>query len=226
MLQPPGEHPATQSPAVPGIMSNTTLTTLDLIRHGEPVGGRKYRGQIDDPLSEKGWSQMWHAVGDFDHWHHIVSSPLSRCREFGMSLAQQLQIPLSLEPRLQEVGFGDWEGRTAQEISATEPDLLFNFKRDPVAHRPSGAESIAAFYQRVSQAWDELSLRFEGQHVLVVCHAGVIRMILAHVLGMPASNAYRIQVASAAVSRIVIERRDSASHANLVFHDSILVKKQ
>jgi alpha-ribazole phosphatase len=29
-------------------------TTLDLMRHGEPVGGRRYSGQIDDPLSEKG----------------------------------------------------------------------------------------------------------------------------------------------------------------------------
>ena len=41
------------------------LTTIDLIRHGEPVGGRKYRGQTDDPLSEKGWEQMWKAVGDY-----------------------------------------------------------------------------------------------------------------------------------------------------------------
>ncbi|MHB1590203.1 MAG: histidine phosphatase family protein [Sulfuricella sp.] len=40
-------------------------TTIDLIRHGEPVGGRRYRGRTDDPLSEKGWNQMWTAVGDF-----------------------------------------------------------------------------------------------------------------------------------------------------------------
>jgi len=32
-----------------------TTTTIDLLRHGEPVGGKRYRGQIDDPLSEKGW---------------------------------------------------------------------------------------------------------------------------------------------------------------------------
>ena len=34
-------------------------TVIDLIRHGEPVGGRRYRGHIDDPLSERGWQQMW-----------------------------------------------------------------------------------------------------------------------------------------------------------------------
>ena len=39
-------------------MSEKIVTRIDLIRHGEPVGGRRYRGQIDDPLSEKGWKQM------------------------------------------------------------------------------------------------------------------------------------------------------------------------
>jgi alpha-ribazole phosphatase/probable phosphoglycerate mutase len=39
-------------------MYRKLITTLDLLRHGESVGGRKYRGQTDDPLSEKGWAQM------------------------------------------------------------------------------------------------------------------------------------------------------------------------
>lgn len=205
-------------------MPLTSLTTIDLIRHGEPVGGRKYRGQIDDPLSEKGWMQMRNAVGSFDKWQHIISSPLSRCHEFALSLASQHDIPLSQEPRLREVGFGAWEGLTAAEISVNDADLLFNFKRDPVTYRPPGAETIADFYQRVSLAWQELAVRHDGQHLLVVCHAGVIRMILAHVLGMPAANAYRIQVGSAAISRITIERRGADSHATLVFHDGSLIK--
>ena len=37
-------------------------TTIDLLRHGEPLGGGRYRGQMDDALSEKGWQQMWQAV--------------------------------------------------------------------------------------------------------------------------------------------------------------------
>ena len=205
-------------------MPHTTLTTIDLIRHGEPVGGRKYRGQIDDPLSEKGWAQMHNAVGHFKQWQHIISSPLTRCHEFAHSLAQQHDIPLSVEPRLKEVGFGAWEGKTAAQISTNDADLLFNFKRDPQTYRPQGAETIADFYQRVSLAWDELTTLYDGQHVLIVCHAGVIRMILAHVLGMPPANAYRIQVGSAAVSRISIEKRGTQCHANLVFHDGSLVK--
>ena len=42
------------------MQKETTETIIDLIRHGEPEGGRAFRGHsIDDPLSEKGWQQMW-----------------------------------------------------------------------------------------------------------------------------------------------------------------------
>lgn len=56
-------------------------TTIDLIRHGEPVGGHRYRGHaIDDPLTERGWSQMWDGVGSCNTWDHIITSPLQHCR--------------------------------------------------------------------------------------------------------------------------------------------------
>ena len=50
-------------------------TIIDLIRHGQPVGGRRYRGQIDDPLSERGWEQMWSAVRNPAPWEEIICSP-------------------------------------------------------------------------------------------------------------------------------------------------------
>ena len=64
-------------------------TVIDLIRHGEPIGGRRYRGHgVDDPLSEKGWSQMWQAVGNYNAWHHIITSPLQRCQQFPPAIEQ------------------------------------------------------------------------------------------------------------------------------------------
>lgn len=187
---------------------------LDLIRHGEPVGGRKYRGQIDDPLSDKGWAQMRDAVGSTVPWSRVISSPLTRCRAFAEWLAGQHRLPLSFDSDLQEVGFGAWEGHTADEIEARWPGDLARFKRDPVAARPAGAEPLPDFYGRVSRALETLTAAHANEHLLLVCHAGVMRMALAWALQMPLDKAYRIEVASASLTRL----RFDASGASLIFH--------
>lgn len=197
-------------------MSRTRLTQIDLLRHGEPLGGRRYRGQIDDPLSDKGWQQMRAATAGERPWNAIVSSPLSRCRAFAEELAGQTGLPLSFDARLKEVGFGRWEGRTADQIRADDPDVLFNFKRDPVAYRPEGAEALQDFSARVWAAWDDLLVQHAGGHLLVVAHAGVIRMVLCRVLGLAPAQAYHIQVGSAALARIRVEQQGELSHAALL----------
>jgi alpha-ribazole phosphatase/probable phosphoglycerate mutase len=180
-------------------------TTLDFIRHGEPVGGRKYRGQIDDQLSEKGWAQMRLAVAGQHPWSRIVSSPLLRCRAFAEELAGRLQLPLTFDDRLKEVGFGTWEGKTAAQLDAEDPHQLTRFKADPLNARPPGAEPLQDFYSRVAAGLESLLQTDAGEHILLVCHAGVIRMALAHGLAIPLENAYRIEVPSAGLTRLSYE---------------------
>lgn len=189
-------------------------TTLDMMRHGEPVGGRKYRGQVDDPLSEKGWTQMHAAVGEALPWTRIVSSPLVRCRAFAETLSESHGLPLALDDRLKEVGFGIWEGKTAAEIEADAPGTLARFKADPVNARPAGAEPLAEFHARVSAALDDIVEQHDGQHVLLVGHAGVMRMALAWALRIPLEHAYRIEVATASITRL----RFDDGRASLIFH--------
>ena len=194
------------------------VTTVDLIRHGEPVGGRKYRGQIDDPLSEKGWAQMRNAVGDFCPWQCVISSTLLRCAAFAQELSQRHALPLTLDERLKEIGFGAWEGRTADELEQEDPGALARFFDDPIAHRPAGAEALAEFQDRVVGAWDDLLLHHAGQHILVVGHAGVIRMIIRHVLDMPLKRMFRIHVGNVSITRIGVDARA----ARLLFHGGSL----
>jgi len=189
-------------------------TVLDLMRHGEPVGGRRYRGQIDDPLSELGWAQMRAAVGESVPWTRIVSSPLARCRAFAETLADAHGLPLTLDARLKEVGFGEWEGKSAAEIEQSAPGTLARFKADPVNARPAGAEALADFHARVAAGLDALLVQSPGQHVLLVGHAGVMRMALAWALHIPLEHAYRIEVASASLTRL----RFDDGRASLVFH--------
>jgi alpha-ribazole phosphatase len=194
------------------------VTTIDLMRHGEPVGGRKYRGRTDDPLSEKGWSQMRAAIAEHRPWQHILSSPLSRCRAFAAELAHRHGLPLSVDARFMEVGFGEWEGQTPDQLKAKDPQIIARFRRDPIGQRPPGAEALEDFLARVAAAWNDLLAAHAGKHVLLICHAGVIRMALAHVLGVPLVRTYLIDVPSAGITRITVEGEGPDAVAQLRFH--------
>jgi alpha-ribazole phosphatase/probable phosphoglycerate mutase len=196
-------------------MTAGMVTLIDLMRHGTPVGGRRYRGQIDDPLSEVGWRQMWSAVGDAAPWCHIVSSPLSRCRDFAEAMAERHGLPVTIDARLMEVAFGVWEGRTATELEQAEPGIMHRFYHDPEGHRPAGAEPLDQFSARVVAAWTDMLATHAGRHVLVVTHAGVIRAAMAHLLAAPLATMYRIHVENAGITRF---RMDGQRPPTLQFH--------
>lgn len=177
-------------------------TLIDFIRHGEPVGGRRYRGDgVDDPLSEKGWQQMWTAVGEPVPWQRVVSSPLQRCRAFALALAEKHRLPFSVEQRFREVGQGAWEGLSPDQILRRDPDAYAAFHHDPSRNRPPGAEPLDAFGQRVAEALEEVFSACPGEHVLVVAHAGVIRAALGYVLQSDPVAWYRTRIDNAALTR-------------------------
>ncbi len=192
----------------------TPPTVIDMIRHGEPRGGRRYRGRLDDPLSDKGWQQMWATVADPPPWEQIISSPMARCREFAHSLGEKLAIPVTQDERLREVGFGAWEGKTAAEIKRRDPGVIARFYADPVNNRPRGAEPLDAFSQRVNRAFADALSNYAGRHILIVAHAGVIRAVIARLVDAPPGAMYRIAVENAALIRV---RADGERPPTLVF---------
>ena len=181
-------------------------TRIDIIRHGEPEGGRRYRGHsVDDPLSKLGWQQMWNAVPEKPSWDHIISSPLSRCQRFAEALAETLSIEVSSEDNLKEIGFGSWEGRSPEDIKTNEGDALQRFLKDPVNNRPPGAEPLESFAERVWTVYQDTLTKHHGQHILIVAHAGVIRAISSKILGMSLDDVYsklKIEYAAIATTRI------------------------
>lgn len=184
-----------------------TTTYIDVIRHGEPVGGQRYRGySIDDPLTEKGWSQMRAAVPETPQWQHIVSSPLKRCLEFSQELASDLQVSYSVEDNLKEIGFGDWEGKTPDDILAEDSEALNHFYKDPVHNRPEGAEPLHTFSERVWNAYLSIIKQHHGKHILIVAHAGVARAITANILKMSLDDVYsRLKIEYGAIIRSSID---------------------
>jgi alpha-ribazole phosphatase len=199
-------------------MADTT-TVFDLIRHGEPEGGPMYRGSKDDPLSATGWQQMRDAITDADAWDAIVTSPMQRCIHFARELADRYKIPLHQEARLQEVNFGDWEGRTAEDIMASDGERLRQFWADPVTNTPPGGESIPDFNRRVVESWRYCQRELAGQRVLIVCHGGVIRMIVANVMHTPLKHAFSsLTTPYACRSRIQVDTSIHGHFQSLVAH--------
>lgn len=204
------------------ITDDRVTTLLDFIRHGEPVGGVRYRGQTDDPLSDTGWRQMRAAIGRDRPWDVIVSSSLSRCLAFAEELSEESKLPLEVDDRLKEIGFGEWQGKTREEITLYDPGVLQRFYRDPTTYRPDGAEGLAEFKHRIVAAVNDILNRHSGKHVLVVCHAGTIRMVIGHILDIPLSNLFRIKVANAGITRVEYAEQGEEFLGQLVFHGGAL----
>jgi len=178
-------------------------TIIQLLRHGTPEGGNKFRGHsIDDPLSEKGWQQMNNAIGEHNQWDMVISSPLQRCYAFAQSFADKHNIPLTIDDRLKEVGFGIWEGKSSQQILVQDPAAIKNFYHDPIKYRPKNAEELPLFQKRVSAALQDILTIHNNKRILVVAHAGVIRAAITSVTGSPESAMYRISIGNAALITI------------------------
>ena len=184
--------------------------TVDLLRHGSVQGGDCLRGSQDYPLDAAGLTQMRMAIGADESWQRIVSSPLSRCRVFADELANRDHSPLRLDPRWRELHFGDWEGRSVTRIHAEQPQQLEAFWRDPEAHPPPGGERLSAFSARIEQAWAELGRELQpGQRALLVTHAGVMRVLLCQVLGLPTAAQFRFELPHAARVTLVLDPRQT-----------------
>tara|TARA_R110002167_G_scaffold116633_29_gene291958 strand:- start:541 stop:1167 length:627 start_codon:yes stop_codon:yes gene_type:complete len=203
---------------------NTTM--FDLIRHGEPEGGPMYRGSKDDPLSDIGWQQMRDAITEADHWDAIVTSPMLRCAHFARELADRYQVPLHRDDRLREINFGEWEGRTADEVMASNGEKLSQFWADPVSNTPPGGEPATDFNHRVVESWRHWQQELAGQNVLIVCHGGVIRMVVADAMNIPLKHAFSsLTTPYACRSRVQVDTSTHGRFQSLVAHGAFKTLK-
>jgi alpha-ribazole phosphatase len=104
----------------------------------------------------------------------VFSSPLRRCRELAMQLADALGgEQVRYDERLAEMHFGEWEMRKWDDIRREEIDAWAN---DPVMYRPGQGESVLHMAQRVCAFYEDLQQR-QCESAIVVCHAGTMRLL-------------------------------------------------
>jgi len=189
-------------------MKINRITTIDLLRHGACEGGEIFRGSTDVALSESGWQQMHAALVEETGWRRIFTSPLQRCRVFAEQLAETRELPLHVVDDLRELHFGDWEGRRLQDIEREESATLQQFWRDPMQVTPPNGEAMADFRQRVLNAAEQIINAHAGEHILVIAHGAVIRMLLGEWLQMAMTAFSNIAVPYAGFSRVRIFYRE------------------
>ncbi|MDX2506433.1 MAG: histidine phosphatase family protein [Gammaproteobacteria bacterium] len=178
------------------------FSTVILLRHGQPQGGQVFRGATDDVLTEQGWKQMANAVSGLTDIELIMTSPLRRCCEFAVKLADQRALPLLQLEALKEIDFGQWEGKSAQQIESESSAELHRFWQNPIENTPPAGEPLLEFQQRVIDCWHELIMGNRGKNCLIISHGGVQKVILSEVLKMPVQAMHNIEVPYACSSMI------------------------
>lgn len=198
------------------------MLTVDLLRHGEPEGGQRLRGGLDDPLSETGWAQLRAVTEQGRDWTAIVSSPLRRCREFAAELAAERDLPHRVIDELHEIRFGDWEGRTTESLWANPEDraVLQAYWNDGINCPPPGGERLDHFAERVACGWEKLLDEYAEGHVLVVAHGGTNRTLMCNALGLPVTAQWGFEVPYACLSRLRVYREPGQrASVLLAFHN-------
>lgn len=166
--------------------------TIHFIRHGsvdETLAG-KYIGTTDVPLSEKGRLalQMLDTENRYPGAQAVFTSPLKRCTETCNILYPE-QNPIAI-PQLSECNFGEWEGKTGDELK-DDADFKKWLAGDASVKPPRG-ESNADFVRRICLMFEDIVeglMKTGTTESVIVTHGGVIMTLLA-VYGMPQAKPF------------------------------------
>jgi broad specificity phosphatase PhoE len=165
-------------------------TRLFLIRHGE-VEPRYHRvfggGQIDMELSPIGHEQAAALARYLERFPFdaIYSSPMRRVQQT-LSQIVELQNKLAMIMNdLREVDFGAWTGLSWEQVHQQFQISAFQWLDQLEEGLIENAETMSAFQQRVEKGLRTILEDCPEKTVAVVCHGGVIRMLLSILLDIP-----------------------------------------
>jgi probable phosphoglycerate mutase len=164
-----------------------------LLRHGS-VGRRGvYLGQADWPLSPAGKRQArrWRDALASAAFDRIYSSDLARARGTADIIAAGQKAPVTCRPELREIKLGALEGLSRRAVQDRYPQAWKTRGEQIATYRPSGGESFRDLRERVVPLFESLAAE-RDTHTLIVAHAGVNRVLLCHVLGLPLRHLFRI----------------------------------
>jgi broad specificity phosphatase PhoE len=178
-------------------------TTVFLVRHGETdwTKERRILGGRDLGLNADGLNQAHAAARALEGIEitEVVSSPLLRAVQTAEVIAGLADIDVARDPRLGEMQLGRWEGMP-YDAARVDPEYR-RFLDDPDAVRVPGGEGLADVCDRaVSAIAQALADNPSQSNLIFVTHAAVIRVVLAHYLGLSLASFHRLRVSPGSLS--------------------------
>ncbi|MFB8042626.1 bifunctional RNase H/acid phosphatase [Streptomyces hydrogenans] len=227
LQDPSAAEPASTAPAPAGSASARPAgpapdmaapATFVLLRHGETALTPEKRfsgsGGSDPELSEAGHRQaaaVADALAARGTIRHIVSSPLTRCRQTAETVAARLGLDVVIEPGLRETDFGAWEGLTFGEVRERYPEDMDAWLASAKAAPTGGGESFTAVARRVAAARDRLTAAHAGRTVLLVSHVTPIKTLVRLALGAPPESLFKMELSAASLSAVAYYADGNAS---------------
>ncbi|MBI4550434.1 MAG: histidine phosphatase family protein [Candidatus Omnitrophica bacterium] len=160
---------------------------LFLLRHGETdwLAEGRLQGNAPVPLNARGREQARLAAGAVRNIRpaRIFSSTLLRARQTAEIIAGECGMPHESDARLNEIFFGDWEGRHHADLEAGYPALYRDWLELKPDFSPPAGECVTSVAGRVRHFFE--ALRPSSETVVAVSHGGPIRLLLLDLLGAP-----------------------------------------
>jgi probable phosphoglycerate mutase len=179
--------------------------TLYFLRHGQTEYSLKnaYCGAIDSALTPSGLEMAQSFADAYSSipWTAIFSSPMRRTVATAKPLCQAVGMEPQLRDGLKEINYGQWEGKTPEEISQEFHDDYLRWSADPAWYAPTGGERAVTIASRAVGVIEEIKQLYNSGNVLIVAHKATIRIILCSLLGIDVGRfRYRLGCPVASVS--------------------------
>jgi len=163
-------------------------TLIYLLRHGAVVGAetRRFIGHLDVPLSTRGERQSAVQAARLRAaaLAAVFTSDLVRARRTGEIVGAPHGLTPVVVPALREMAMGRWDGLTAEEIRAREPEAFVAWMSSVGEFPFPGGESVPDLAARAWPAFEAIVAAHAGQAVAIVAHGGTNRLLLCRALGL------------------------------------------
>ncbi|PZU29956.1 MAG: phosphoglycerate mutase [Stenotrophomonas sp.] len=177
---------------------------LDLMRHASTGRAGHLDGRTDPPLIEGAMDTLYRSHAGIG-WSRVITSPRRRALDTAHALVAGSNQFCEIHPDWAELDFGDWDGLHFDEVPAEQ---LAGFYSEPHDVVPPNGESWQQFQARVEEQLHRLVDEddCDGQPVLVVSHAGVLRLVVSRVCGMSLSSLWAMRIDYGTRVRLRVER--------------------